>query len=282
MPRADGAGLYQSASGLLTTAETGVQSKSNDQMNPITQVNNGTGIGVEFLDYVATRARESGTRLPSIRDLSRELGISQAKLREQLEVARALGIVDIRPKTGIRTKEFSYLPSIRLAVLLALVQTPSRFEEIRSLRTQLETAFWDEAVAQLAPSDIDELERLVKRAWERLRGDPVQIPHAEHKALHLTVFSRLPNLLVRALLETYWEAYEAVGLSLYADYDYLHEVWTFHDMMVQALRRGDPEAGKRALIEHTGLLRARSLPAGRSLEASLSPAKPGNWKGDLG
>jgi DNA-binding FadR family transcriptional regulator len=254
----------------------------NDQMNPITPVNNGTGIGLEFLDFVATRAKEPGTRLPSIRDLSRELGISQAKLREQLEVARALGIVDIRPKKGIRTREFSYLPSVRLAVLLALVQTPSRFEEIRSLRTQLEAAFWSEAVTQLIPSDIDELERLVRRAWERLRGDPVQIPHAEHKALHLTVFSRLPNPLVRALLEAYWEAYETVGLSLYADYDYLHQVWTYHEAMVQALRRGDLEAGKRALIEHTGLLRTRPLSPGRSPESNRTPAPPGIWKGDLG
>jgi len=253
-----------------------------DQMNPITQVNNGTGIGLEFLDYVATRAREPGTRLPSIRDLSRQLGISPAKLREQLQVARALGIVDVRPKTGIRTREFSYLPSVRLAVLLALTQDPRRFEDIRLLRTQLEEAFWSEAVSLLRSTDVDELERLVKRAWERLRGDPVQIPHAEHKALHLTVFSRLPNPLVRALLESYWEAYEAVGLSLYADYDYLHEVWTYHEAMVQAIRRGDLEAGKRALVDHTGLLRARPLPAGRSPEPGHNPAQLGNWKGDLG
>ena len=248
----------------------------------MTLLNNGTGVGSELLDYVLTRAREPGSRLPSIHDLSRQLGISPAKLREQLQVARALGIVDVRPKTGIRTRDFSYLPSVRLAVLLALTQDPRRFEEISALRTQLEAAFWSEAVSLLTTSDIDDLEQLVKRAWERLRGDPVQIPHAEHKALHLTVFSRLPNPLVRALLETYWEAYEAVGLSLYADYAYLHEVWTYHEAMVLALRRGDLEAGKRALIEHTGLLRARPLPAGEPLEPSRSSEPAGNWKGDLG
>jgi DNA-binding FadR family transcriptional regulator len=249
------------------------------QINRMTPVNNGKGIESELLDYVLGQAREPGTRLPSIRDLSRQFGISPAKLREQLQVARALGIVDVRPKTGIRTREFSYLPSVRLAVLLALTQDPRRFEDIRLLRIHLEEAFWSEAVSLLSPSDIDELERLVRRAWERLRGDPVQIPHAEHKALHLTVFSRLPNPLVRALLETYWEAYEAVGLSLYTDYAYLHEVWTYHEAMVRALRRGDLEAGKRALIEHTALLRARPLPAGEPLMPSHSSEH--QWKGDL-
>ena len=232
----------------------------------------------DLLDYIAQVARDPGTRVPPISQLSETLGISPSKLREQLEVARALEIVEVRPKTGIRTLALSYLPPLRLGVLAVLARDPSRFEEIRALRTTLEAAYWIEAVRLLEPSDFDRLEHLVVRAWEKLRGTPIQIPHTEHKALHLTVFSRLPNLLVRALLEAYWEAYEAVGLSLYADYAYLREVWTYHETMVRAIRAGDPEAGLRALVRHTGLLRARARPAG---EAS-SPAIPSsNRKGDL-
>jgi DNA-binding FadR family transcriptional regulator len=109
--------------------------------------------------------------------------------------------VEVRPKTGIRTREVSYLPPLRLGLLSVLAQDPSRFEEIRTLRTTLEAAYWKEAVGRLLPADLDQLDRLVDHAWGKLRGTPIQIPHAEHKALHLTVFSRLPNLLVRALLK---------------------------------------------------------------------------------
>ena len=233
----------------------------------------------DLLDYIAQVARDPGTRVPPISQLSETLGISPSKLREQLEVARALEIVEVRPKTGIRTLALSYLPPLRLGVLAVLARDPSRFEEIRALRTTLEAAYWIEAVRLLEPSDFDRLEHLVARAWEKLRGTPIQIPHSEHKALHLTVFSRLPNLLVRALLEAYWEAYEAVGLSLYADYAYLREVWTYHETMVRAIRAGDAEAGLQALVRHTGLLRARS-DSGR--EATSPAAASGNWKGDLG
>ncbi|HMK08178.1 MAG TPA: FCD domain-containing protein [Anaerolineales bacterium] len=233
----------------------------------------------DLLDYIAQEASQPGARVPPISELSEALGISPSKLREQLEVARALGIVDVRPKTGIRTRDVSYLPPLRLGLLSVLAREPARFEEIRSLRTTLEAAYWKEAVALLLPEDLDRLERLVAQAWEKLRGAPIQIPHAEHRALHLTVFARLPNLLVRALLEAYWEAYEAVGLSLYADYAYLHEVWTYHESMVAAIRRGDPEAGLQALVRHTGLLRTRSVPPG---ETGLTAAPAGNWKGDLG
>jgi DNA-binding FadR family transcriptional regulator len=224
----------------------------------------------DLLDYIAHEAREPGARVPPINELSETLGISPSKLREQLEVARALEIVEVRPKSGIRTREVSYLPPLRLGVLSVLAQDASRFEEIRSVRASLEADYWNEAVSRLEPSDLDRLDHLVARAWEKLRGAPIQIPHGEHKALHLTIFSRLPNLLVRAILEAYWEAYEAVGLSLYADYAYLNEVWTYHEAMVRALRRGDAETGLKALVSHTGLLRSRSEPLGE-----------GGQKGDL-
>lgn len=233
----------------------------------------------DLLDYIAHEAREPGTRVPPINELSETLGISPAKLREQLEVARALEFVEVRPKSGIRTREVSYLPPLRLGVLSVLAQDPSRFEEIRSVRVSLEADYWHEAVSRLEPEDLDRLEQLVGRAWEKLRGAPVQIPHAEHKALHLTIFSRLPNTLVRALLEAYWEAYEAVGLSLYADYAYLNEVWTYHETMVRAIRHGDADAGLKALVRHTSLLRTRSVPTAQEVSAS---APSGSGKGDLG
>jgi DNA-binding FadR family transcriptional regulator len=34
--------------------------------------------------------------------MSKELGVSVALLREQLEVAKAIGLVEVRPRTGIR------------------------------------------------------------------------------------------------------------------------------------------------------------------------------------
>jgi hypothetical protein len=45
-----------------------------------------------------------------------------------------------------------------------------------------------------------------------------------------------------------------VGLSDYADYEYLREVWDYHAKMVDGICRGDFEAGYNALIEHKDLL----------------------------
>src|SRR4030067_3351252 len=97
-------------------------------------------MATDLLDHTAQQAREPGTRVPPISGRSETLGIGPSKLREQIEVARALEFVEVRPKTGIRTREISYLPPLRLGLLSVLAQDPSRFEEIRALRTTLEAA----------------------------------------------------------------------------------------------------------------------------------------------
>lgn len=211
----------------------------------------------ELLNYLVERAGSPGARLPTIDDLSRTLGISTSKLREQLEVARTLGLVDVRPKTGIRVQEFSLLPCLRTSVRFALAVDPANFEFYGVLRNHLEVSFWHEAVRALLPEDKAYLKELVARAWDQLNGEPVQIPQLEHRELHMTIYSRLNNPFVQALLEAYWEAYELVGLNVYTDYSYLQKVWKYHEQMVEAILQGDEESGYRHLIEHIGILQHR-------------------------
>jgi DNA-binding FadR family transcriptional regulator len=87
-----------------------------------------------------------------------------------------------------------------------------------------------------------------------LRGTPVQIPQVEHRELHLYIFRRLDNPFVIGILEAYWDAYEEVGLNLYADYEYLEEVWKYHEKMVEAICAGEIEIGFNAFLEHADLL----------------------------
>ena len=105
----------------------------------------------------------------------------------------------------------------------------------------------------------------MRAAWAKLEGTPVQIPHAEHRQLHLAIFHRLENAFVRGILEAYWEAYEAIELNRYAEYDYLTAVWRYHQKMVDAICAGDFDAGYAALVEHTRLLQVRSPAPTKSL-----------------
>ena len=208
----------------------------------------------EFLRYLASHP-EADDKLPSLNDLSRELNISLASLREQLEVARALGFVEVRQKTGTRRLSYSFTPAIRQSLGYALALNDEHFRKFADMRNHLEAAYWTEAVKLLTEEDKVELNSIITRAWEKIRGTPVQVPHEEHRKLHLTIFNRLDNPFVIGVLEAYWEAYEAVGMNVFVGgYEYLQEVWRYHQVMVESICNGQFEAGYEALVRHTDLL----------------------------
>jgi len=107
----------------------------------------------DLLRYIVAHNFRPGDRLPPLEELSVELKISIGKLREQLEVARSLGLLEVRPKTGIRLAEYSFLPAVRISLLYALAGHAARFEAFGALRNHLEACFWREAVALLTPED---------------------------------------------------------------------------------------------------------------------------------
>lgn len=232
----------------------------------------------EFIRYLAGEYPDPDDpdRLPPLGQLSHELGLSVSKLREQMEVARALGFVEVRPRTGIRRLPYSFTPAVRQSLNYAIALDPASFDAYADLRNQVEAAYWLPAVRLLQPEDHCYLQELVDQAWEKLRGSPIRIPHREHRELHLAVYRRLENPFVLGILEAFWDAYEAFGLNLYAGYSYLEQVWGYHQRMVTSIVSGDYETGYQALIEHKDLLHHRpstTVPA-REPDNSFHPAAP--------
>ncbi|MCA0452482.1 MAG: FCD domain-containing protein [Chloroflexi bacterium] len=210
----------------------------------------------DLLNYIIKQGFQPGDRLPTISELQdpNNLGISVSKVREQLEVARALGLVDVRSKTGTHLKDYSFTPAVRLSLFFALATDLGYFELFSELRTHVEMAFWNEAVTKLTDADKVELRSYVDAARAKLHGTRVRIPFEEHRAFHLTIFRHLENPFVIGLLEAYWDAYEAVELNRYAEYEYHTQVWDYHEAILTAICEGDTNAAQKAFMQHTRLL----------------------------
>jgi DNA-binding FadR family transcriptional regulator len=208
----------------------------------------------EFMRYLATNP-EAERGLPPLKDLSEDLGISIASLREQLEVARALGLVEVRPRLGTKRRDYSFTPAVRQSLRFALALNDDHFRKFSELRNHVENSFWYEAVEKLKEEDKLELQTLVRRAMEKLHSNPIQVPHEEHRNLHLVIYRRLENPFVTGILEAYWDAYESVGLNVFVgDLHYLLQVWDYHLQIVRAICNADYKSGYEALVAHTDLL----------------------------
>lgn len=226
----------------------------------------------QFLAYLIEHDLSPGDYLPSLSAISADLGISVGKLREQLEAARSQGLVSARPRLGVQRKPFDFSQVILNGVLFGLATGEAQFEQFSQLRQVVEVGFWDEAVKWLTPEDKEHLQKIVARAWQKLRGEPIHIPNNEHRELHLTIFKRLDNPFVQGILATYWDTYEASELTRFSSYDYWIEVWTYHERIVSALCTGNNPLGRELLEEHFSLLRSLPTTAVEPLATSVQPS----------
>ncbi|MHB8192364.1 MAG: FadR/GntR family transcriptional regulator [Bellilinea sp.] len=212
----------------------------------------------EFLNYLAKTDCDGGCeRIPPLAQLSQQLNISVASLREQMEVAKAMGLVEARPRTGIRRLTYTFRPAVVQSLAYALAINPETFNAYADLRSHIEAAYWYQAVNLLNEQDHQDLRELITRAFDKLHGQPVQIPHAEHRELHLAIYKRLNNPFVTGLLEAFWEVYEVFGLDVYSDLAYHERVWDYHARMVEAICNRNVTVGYDALMEHMDLIYQR-------------------------
>ena len=211
---------------------------------------------IQLLEYLSDIYKQK-RQIPTLNKMSRELGISISSLREQIEVPKALGIVTSGPKNGILFKEYSFTPAVLSSISYALKIDQRYFWQYSKIRRVLEESFFIEAAQCIKEFEIHELVKIVETAREKLNQNPIQIPHAEHKQFHLKIYSELDNVFVKGLLEGYWHVYESFGLNVYTNYEYLQNVWDFHERITQAILEKDYSKGQFWLITHMGMISQR-------------------------
>ena len=210
-----------------------------------------------FMQYLASLPPCEANRLPPLAELSTQLGISVASLREQMEVARVMGLIEVRPRTGIHKRPYSFTDSVVLSLMYAVASGEDAFQNFSNFRKHVEAAYWQEAASQLTADDLAGLSKLVTKAFAKLHSRPPQIPVEEHREFHLSMYRKINNVYVQGVLEAYWALYELTGMAVYTDLQYLEQVWKYHQHMIEAIQAGELERGYRLFMEHIDLISQR-------------------------
>jgi len=212
----------------------------------------------EFIDYLIDKQVNSPDQdIPSIEAISKELGVSVACLREQMELARNLGLIKIQPRKGIEIQPYSFTPAVIKSLYYAIKIDRKYFTQFADLRSHLERVYFREAAALLTEKDCADLMDLIQPAKRKLRDTPIQIPHQEHRNYHLLIYKRLNNVFLNGLLECYWDTYEMVGLNIYSDLAYLESVWDYHESIGKCLVEKQIDKAYQMMIDHIKLIAKR-------------------------
>jgi DNA-binding GntR family transcriptional regulator len=174
--------------------------------------------------------------------IARDLGTSQAPVREALRGLEALGVVEILPFKGAR------------------VRWPTADELIGAyeVRAELEALGARLGVPAMTDGDLAELERLMASMQEAADANDRHEVARRDAAFH----AALLHLSGNATLERVWgslEPFSRTYLTLVAPGADAHWTAGLHPPILDALRQRDPVAVDEALRDHFAAARARLL-----------------------
>jgi DNA-binding GntR family transcriptional regulator len=178
-----------------------------------------------------------GSYLPGARlvetQIARELGVSQAPVREALRDLESFGVVESHAFRG------------------AQVRNPTRTEllEAYPVRAALESMAAREAAARITDEQLDELERLIVRMVELAdEGNAHQQAVANAEFHGLIIEAAQDRTLAR--LWSFLEPWARTYLTAVRSGVDLHELALRHRKVLDPLRRRDAEAAAAAMHQH--------------------------------
>jgi len=116
-------------------------------------------IADEIQEMIRRESIPPGGRLPTEHTLARRFRVSRPIIREALQALKALGVVESRPKTGLRVLAFD--PTAHFDQIIPRIRTDEERAEIYELRCLLEPAILRLAAERVTPEKLDRLEQLL-------------------------------------------------------------------------------------------------------------------------
>lgn len=219
----------------------------------------------------------AGERLPSQHDLSRQLGISRASLREAVSILETLGFLSIEPGRGT----FIASNAVAAGGQLTPRGLSDRYakQDIYQTRLYIESLIIADVARVVAPHTLKTLREataVMIEAWDR--RDLVTIINHD-RIFHLTICRACPNQMLRNIYEGLSEEFQGTWrypLPVTRTQRFL-ESMSEHYAMVDALEAADSQKAAAIMQEHVFKTAAaagialRPLPNPMILDARPAP-----------
>ncbi|MGH3365925.1 MAG: FadR/GntR family transcriptional regulator [Nocardioidaceae bacterium] len=189
-----------------------------------------------------------GDRFPPERELSADLGVSRASIRQALVVLEVQGLVEVRHGEGAILRETK--PDA--AVVSAVTAHRRRLPEVIEAREALEVQLAALAARRRTDDDLDRIERAleamsaeIERGERGLHGDEL---------FHGAVTAAARSGLLADLMAEISAAIRESRVESLSQPDRPRQSLASHREIAVAIRAGDPDAAATAMREHIWLV----------------------------
>jgi len=223
----------------------------------------------QIKELILTRNLRPGDPLPTEAELCETLDVSRSSVREAIRTLSTLDIVDVRHGHGTYVGKMSLDPMVQALVFRGVLAPDGSIDALREVvevRLALDLAMADKVVAAIEGADTSALQAMVDEMVDKAgRGETFL---EADRAFHTSLFAATGNRLAEQLVGAFWDVHTAVvpQLDIAPPAD-IQLTARAHGDMLDAARRGDGEAYRRAVIEHYGPLQRSLTQAAAGREA---------------
>jgi GntR family transcriptional regulator, transcriptional repressor for pyruvate dehydrogenase complex len=207
-----------------------------------------------ILESIASNRLKPGDYLPTERELGEQFGVSRTVIREAVRALGAKGMLEVRGGSGVRIVAVDE-KTVRESMRHFVKGSEMDYGKVDEVRRVLEVAAAGLAAERATPEDIEKINETIEQ-MERSSEDleaTVQSDLAFHRALatstHNELFLMLHDSMGEMLLEV-----RRRNLARGAERRRL--VVEMHRRIRDAVANHDPEAARRAMIDHLGEVQA--------------------------
>ena len=226
----------------------------------LTQLTDGKGkripktserIARQLVNYIVDHDLVEGTMLPTEKDLVGTLGVGRTTLREALRLLETRGVITIRPGPGggpvVRRPRPDDLGE---GLTLFLQFAGGSLNDVLEAREALEPMIARLAAERITPEQIEVLEQTIEAMRDNTGNHHLFL--RENRRFHEVIAEATGSVILRTFNDTLKSI--ADGAQVGVEYSARRHaaVAQAHQVIVDALRKGDTDAAEKAMLAHIG------------------------------
>jgi GntR family transcriptional repressor for pyruvate dehydrogenase complex len=200
-----------------------------------------------IVQKIASGRLSTGHKLPSQRQLAREMGVGLAVVREAVKRLEALNIVGAAHGSGTVVLPFRWMPLIYDPSLFVLAATQIGIRDLWETRRLLEVQIVRLVAERATRENLAEIRAVLDRA------NPVPLDYAVSQELnrefHMTVAKGCQNAVMIDLLAPLVDVH-VEGISHHFTEEMSRRTWAAHEAIYAALAARRPDEAEAAMRHH--------------------------------
>jgi GntR family transcriptional repressor for pyruvate dehydrogenase complex len=205
-------------------------------------------IGSRLVQFILDSGLSPGDRLPSERQLMVDLEVGRSSIREAIHALKAVGVVEVRPGTGMVVGRAG-ASSVARSMSWGLLMTRRETEQVLQARIVIEPEIAALAAANRQEEDLAEMRACVDRMAASL-DDPKRYLAADHR-FHQTIARACGNAVLVEVMGPLHRIVHSWMETVAAAYD-IHPADSLveHRAILDAIERGDAASARNATVRH--------------------------------